>query len=47
MYGRPSPMFGSCRKALSDVRESLPVVREWSGDTPGVWEWWESLLDVR
>ena len=28
-------MSGSCRDAVSDVQESLPVVQEWSGDPPG------------
>ena len=28
-------MFGSCWVALLDVREALPVVREWSGGLPG------------
>ena len=28
-------MSGSCQEALSNVREALPIVREWSGDTPG------------
>ena len=33
--GRPFRMSGSCRVSLSDVREDLPVVREWSGGSPG------------
>ena len=33
--GRPFRMSGSCLQALPDVREDLPVVREWSGDTLG------------
>ena len=33
--GRPFQMSGSCREALSDVREALPIVREWLGDLPG------------
>ena len=32
--GRPFRMSGSCREALPNVREALPVVPEWSGDTP-------------
>ena len=30
--GRPFRMSGSCREALPNVREDLPVVREWSRD---------------
>ena len=32
--GKPFWMSGSCRVALSDVREALGVVREWSSDPP-------------
>ena len=32
-------MPGSDRKALLDVREALPNVREWLGDSPGCREW--------
>ena len=32
---RPFRMSGSCGEALPEVRQALPVVREWSGDTLG------------
>ena len=33
--GKPFRMSGSCRVALPDVREAVPVVREWSGGPLG------------
>ena len=45
--GKPFRMSGSCWVALLDVREAVPVVREWSGGPLGCPSVQKALPDVR